>query len=338
MGLQIILIVLFHFAGDAYEPRDSRIIYLYWKYIRSSGVDMFLLLSGIGLYFSWKKRPEIKPFYIRRFTRVLISYFIIAVPAWFWFDIIHLQLGWVRFFEDLFFVTFFTDGTRRFWYILMALICYLIFPRVYDLIETAVDQNSARMRILLLCVTSTVFVVLLNLFYNEMYKFTAIAINRIPAFLIGVLLGKAVYEKKQTPRWHIWLMAAVAVVIAWPLQMVTASVPGVFSLAFLNYSLSLIFIMILAYLAERKNVLLSRVHNLAVKILSWFGVYTLELYLLHVAIRRVMNYLGHPSWRLSNQAIIIISSIILSVIVNKIAGCIQKRIVSGMNGAKSEGV
>lgn len=54
MGLQIILIIIFHFAEECkiYDVGFSGIVYLFYKYIRSSGVDMFLLLSGLGLYFS----------------------------------------------------------------------------------------------------------------------------------------------------------------------------------------------------------------------------------------------------------------------------------------------
>ena len=105
MGLQIILIICFHFAVDGYYVRDSRIIYLFYKYIRSSGVDMFLLLSGVGLYFSWKKTPVIRTFYLKRYTRILIPYFLVAIPAWIWLDVFYLNAGWGKFFEDLFFLT-----------------------------------------------------------------------------------------------------------------------------------------------------------------------------------------------------------------------------------------
>ena len=102
MGVQIVLIIAFHFSGDAYYVRDSRIIQLFYKYIRSSGVDMFLLLSGIGLYFSWKKRPEAKRFYIKRYTRILIPYFIVAIPSWLWLDIFYEHQGWGAFFTGSF--------------------------------------------------------------------------------------------------------------------------------------------------------------------------------------------------------------------------------------------
>lgn len=325
MGLQIILIIAFHFAGDAYYTRDSRIIQLFYKYIRSSGVDMFLLLSGIGLYFSWKKKPEPRVFYIKRYTRILIPYFIIAIPAWLWLDIFFEHRGWLIFAQDLFFVTFFTEGERWFWYVLMAAICYWICPRMFDIVESASDRISSQMRILLLCVTSTIVLVLLQLYHSELYSCISIAVSRIPAFLIGVLLGKAVYDKRTIPRRHIYLMAFLAVVIAWPLQMVTAKIIGVYSLAFLNYALSLLFILVLIWLTSGKNVWMNRLHNFVVKVLEWFGKYTLELYLTHVAVRLVMKRLELPTYRLSYEAVLVLISVLLSIIINKSTKCIQKK-------------
>lgn len=328
MGLQIILIIVFHFAEDAYYERDSRIIELYWKYIRSSGVDMFLLLSGIGLFFSWKRRAEAKPFYIKRFTRVLIPYFLIAVPAWIWFDFIYAERGVIRFFQDLFFVTLFTDGTKRFWYIFIALFSYLIFPYIFEVVETAADRISAQMRILLLCAVCTLLAVLLQIYYNELYKYLSIVLTRIPPFLVGVLIGKAVYEKRKVPVSKIWIMVLVAVIIAWPLQMVTKKIIGVYSLAFLNYSLSLVFVLMLVILSGLKNGFANSIHEFLVKSLGWFGKYTLELYLIHVGLRRVMNQIGYPTWRISNELILIVLSVILSIVVSKLAGLVQHMVLS----------
>ena len=115
MGVQIILIIIFHFTEDCkiYDVRFSGIINLFYRYIRSSGVDMFLLLSGLGLYFSWKKKPEPKAFYKKRYMRILIPYFIVAVPAWIWLDIFWMDKGWGAFFKDISFISFFFEETRN---------------------------------------------------------------------------------------------------------------------------------------------------------------------------------------------------------------------------------
>lgn len=326
MGLQIILIIIFHFAVDGYYVRDSRIIYLFYKYIRSSGVDIFLLLSGLGLYFSWKKNPDVKQFYIKRYTRVLIPYFLVAVPAWIWLDIFCLNKGWGAFIQDVFFLSFFVEQTRWFWYILMICLCYWVFPYIFRVIESAVDKTSAQLRVLVLCGTSTLVLVMLQLYHNDLYSNVSIAVSRIPAFIVGVLIGKAVYEKLTVPKRHIWIMLVLAIVIAWPLQMITRKIVGVYSLAFLNYALTLLFVMILVRLSSCRSGILVMMHNLIAGTLGWFGKYTLELYLIHVMVRKIMKRLGYPTYRLLYEGILIVLSIVLSVLLNRVAGYLQKRV------------
>ena len=326
MGLQIILIICFHFAVDGYYVRDSRIIYLFYKYIRSSGVDMFLLLSGVGLYFSWKKTPVIRTFYLKRYTRILVPYFLVAIPAWIWLDVFYLNAGWGKFFEDLFFLTFFFEQTRWFWYILMIGFCYLVFPYLFAVVETAGERITRNMRILVLCLTSTLVLMLLQLYYTELYSSVSIALSRIPAFLIGVLIGKAVYEKQVVSRKYLYVMLILAIVIAWPLQIVSTKILGVYSLAFLNYELSLLFVMILSWLRENNNRWLMRLHIVITSVLGWFGKYTLELYLIHVLVRKVMKGYGYPTYRFIYEGILVGISIVLSICLNRIAGMLQKKI------------
>lgn len=80
MGIQILLIVFFHFTEDCkgYNVRYSGIVYWFYNYVKSSGVDIFLLVSGLGLYYSWKKRAELKSFSQRRFVKILIPYFLVC--------------------------------------------------------------------------------------------------------------------------------------------------------------------------------------------------------------------------------------------------------------------
>lgn len=68
MGAAIIFIVLFHMS----LPRSDAFFGL--RRCGNIGVDMFLFLSGIGLWFSWVKNPSTKQFYKRRLLRIF--------PAW----------------------------------------------------------------------------------------------------------------------------------------------------------------------------------------------------------------------------------------------------------------
>lgn len=58
MGAAMLFIILFHVA----LPRENAFFGL--RRMGNVGVDMFLFLSGIGLWFSWMKNPSAKHFFI----------------------------------------------------------------------------------------------------------------------------------------------------------------------------------------------------------------------------------------------------------------------------------
>ena len=68
MGAAMLFIILFHVG----LPREDAFYGL--RRMGNVGVDMFLFLSGIGLWFSWVKNPDVKRFFIRRYLRIY--------PAW----------------------------------------------------------------------------------------------------------------------------------------------------------------------------------------------------------------------------------------------------------------
>ena len=119
MGIQILTIIFYHFTGDCYDQKVHMdgLIQFFYTYVRSSGVDIFLVLSGLGLYYAWKKKPVKVAFYKKRFFRLLTPYVLIGVPAWVLKDLIVSDAGVVRFLKDITFVTFFENSTRWFWYI-----------------------------------------------------------------------------------------------------------------------------------------------------------------------------------------------------------------------------
>lgn len=117
MGVQILLIMAFHYTEDLSNAADhfNGPAQVFYDYIGSSGVDMFLMISGLGLYYSWKRNPDAGAFYRKRLTRVLVPYVAVALVGWIWFDFVHSDAGVVRFLADIAFVTFFTDGVKWFW-------------------------------------------------------------------------------------------------------------------------------------------------------------------------------------------------------------------------------
>ena len=82
MGLAMLFVMLFH----VWMPKSNPM----YGFVRCGnvGVDIFLLLSGVGLWFSWTKNPSLKHFFLRRYLRVYPVWIIILHPQ------VHQYSGW----------------------------------------------------------------------------------------------------------------------------------------------------------------------------------------------------------------------------------------------------
>ena len=306
MGIAIISVVLFHYVDDCgiIGINYSGIVKFYGKYIGSSGVDIFLLLSGLGLYYSFSKNSNIKDFYIKRIKRVLVPYFILAIPVYIWYDLIYASDGIIGFLKNLFFVTIFSkDNNIFFWYIFFIILCYLLFPLIYKFIHKGKDwQKIFKTGVLVLLVMTAMY---FTCKYNRSFYYGVdIMFQRFVPFILGVLLGDFSYNNKKIG-WYILVF-----------------VIGLFTCILLNYNLlfsriilfafniSIIFFIIL--IIE----LLFKGKETITKPLAFFGKYSLEIYLVHVAIRKIIKSYGYPSYKFGYYFLFIIVSIVVSILFN----------------------
>ena len=99
MGFAIIIVMLFHMA----VPRSSS----WYGLVRMGnlGVDIFFFLSGVGLWYSWSKNPDLHRFYFNRIIRIYPAWLIIA--GYYFvsrFDFAHATFdGWVNLIMQVFF-------------------------------------------------------------------------------------------------------------------------------------------------------------------------------------------------------------------------------------------
>ena len=91
-GVAIISIMVFHFFEDVTTSDLSGglqlIAKLYNMFIGSVGVEFFVFLSGVGLYFSMMKDSNVLHFLYKRAKRILPIYIIIAILYWGFVDLI----------------------------------------------------------------------------------------------------------------------------------------------------------------------------------------------------------------------------------------------------------
>ena len=192
MGVATILVLLIH-ANEYQWPG-----YLYWAYKLISegsiGVDIFLFLSGIGLYYSMNKKTDILDFYKRRFERIVPIYLLISVPL---YIVIFLFIKPGSLFDYLLHVSSFNfwyqnrGSWGETWYISFIIPLYLIYPFIYLLMQ---KNKKSFIPLLIISFAVKILLIYCNPAYYEQIE---LAVSRLPIFIIGCYCGLLVYEKKE---------------------------------------------------------------------------------------------------------------------------------------------
>lgn len=138
MGMAIILVMMLHFQSIGIYSEKFRILEAIFKH-GNVGVEMFLFLSGIGLYFSYSKNNNLRQFYKKRFMRIMIPYILICAPYYIWIDIFRKEGSFI---EDITQISFYKDGQQDAWYIAAIFLFYLLFPAFYKLIFRNNGKNA----------------------------------------------------------------------------------------------------------------------------------------------------------------------------------------------------
>ena len=229
-GIATLWIGLFHSDGlTVAHYTDNQFLIDAFKLFKGTGnvgVDMFLFLSGIGLFFSFSKDSNVVSFWKKRLMRILPTAFLIATfYVCFRYVNGRFTSGFEFFFSRMTFTYFFLRGERVFWFISLILVLYIVFPIFYKVIE-----KFKGLGMIGLVVLTVAFTMLLRAVSPGVYANIEIALCRIPVFIIGIWAGKFVMEKREIDiRWlFAFLGAAIAslVFIANFSEIMQGAIPG----------------------------------------------------------------------------------------------------------------
>lgn len=183
MGCSILGIILFHWYENCMIHGKSINFILHLFSLGNRFVEFFLILSGMGLYYSFKKQENIKTFYLRRITKLLPTYLILGIPYWIYFDCFLNKMNIGQVFIDISFISFITEGNRRFWFIGLILGLYLFFPIFYKIIYKNVNEWIGVGEILILYFLTTILIWKSS---PTVYANIEVAWGRIPCFIVGM--------------------------------------------------------------------------------------------------------------------------------------------------------
>ncbi len=170
---------------------------LFWiKRFGECGVEIFLLLSGFGLYQSLRNNPSVRRFYARRVMRVFVPAFIVGAI---YFGLTERKL--LNYFIAISFLPCaFWKGT--FWFVAFILFMYLIYPLIYRL---QCKRPRALWGLIGLFLAFTFAMEYLSpIEEGAFYR----AASRIPAFLLGCALAPKICDDAPLPRWVLPASAA----------------------------------------------------------------------------------------------------------------------------------
>ena len=323
-GLSIISIIVFHYFNDVMRWRRHDVIYkmarIYYQMFGSISVEIFLFLSGVGLYFSMSKNPDIKFFYEKRLKRVAIPYVLWGVFYWAFRDFLLTGEEFGQYVSDLTLFSFWETGKRTFWFIAFILLAYLAFPFLFRMMNREIKGRHAQGLICaLICVVWVAFCSLLDLLNHEHYDLIEVALSRLPIFVIGIWYGKKIRNKEKFGAVENILTVFGLALIALKILLIKDVIDVDFKLhnRFLAcfFSISLLFLLCC---------LLERLHSAKLnKVLTFIGTYSLELYLTHVSIRGVFMLCGIRTHRL----IILLSYLLLSAVFSFLLHLATEKII-----------
>lgn len=308
MGIGILEVMLLHYFTLNNAPVPGVVGLL----IDLVFVQGFLFLSGFGLFYSFTKDSNIKRFYKKRFANVLIPYLIIAIPYYTYFFVTNRQdlvpvyskslepiSSLVTYLGRITTIGYWHEGNfNGMWYLSLTILLYLMYPAVHQLFRSLVGggAKSSLLWLIIIVLVRCLYPLMRHLIptYCEVISF---ALANAYMFFVGMLFAKWSLKKESIDIEKLFVLG----VLCW----------------LAPHFKSIMSMIIICYVLFN----LPRALGFFKSILSWFGKYTLEIYVLHLTLMSVFFIIGEKIQLNYNEIIAIAYSlsIILAIVVKKIS-------------------
>lgn len=268
MGAAMLFIMLFHVS----LPRND--LFFGLRRMGNIGVDMFLFLSGIGLWFSWMKKPSARHFFTKRYLRIYPAWLIMAclyyIPHFHggdfmaWLDLIgDITINW----------DFWLHDELTFWYIPAIMMLYCFAPAYMELIRRHPIYRWLPVVMIMWCILVEYVTPI-----HQAVGHIEIFWSRVPIFFIGINMGEMVRTKQRIDGAGIWMVIILFVMTLFASIFLEQQRHGLFPLyveRMLYIPLTLTSILLL-------NRVFRRTPKWFNKTFKFVGALSLECYLIHI--------------------------------------------------------
>lgn len=334
-GIAAIMIVIFHSYFIVPYPYVLPFIKIDLSAITNhfdSGVDIFLLLSGMSLFFSIKKDFKYSSYVKARIIRIFIPYLILSFPYYTLVDLI-CNKRILNYFLDIsgisLFVTYSESGWIFFaktkWYVTFILIFYLLYPFIFRFLFNGKKDNYLIKSFILIITGFALTFLIKSLISSDYFSVLEIYLTRIPVFLLGCLIGRLVFENEKLDK-KIFLTAVISIIIAFILVFIYKLTGYIIIKRYSGFFVAYSFCIIIPCLLELVNS--CRLNS----ILYYFGEISMEIYLidtmLFIAIIELSNadIINYLNLTKTGKAILYLILFIITIIVGKIFNRFYKKL------------
>lgn len=309
MGIATLMVMIHHITWKSSTGVVSY-IYMFVRHLGAGGVDIFLFLSGFGLHYSFKKSKRIFEFYKNRFLRIIPTYFLIAAPWYFYFDVLKDD-NWLLFGGDLSTISFLFCGDRGHWYIFGIIVLYLFYP-----LWNKCLNRKFTMTICTFIMVWLVVVVGIASVDEELFSRINVFLMRIPVFFIGTVTGELSNRTFEINRTQFRVLNSLLFVTAimsegW-LCINGMQYSAAARLLYTPMALGICYI----------GTSIESLKNLY-RVLKWIGGISLEVYLIHMKCTHILTKILEDQ----NLAFVNMLSIVISITLGYLAGLIVRQSV-----------
>lgn len=261
MGYAMLCIVFFH---SSFPIAETSLFYAI-KNLCDIGVDIFLFVSGIGIWFSLNKHANVAAYVQRRCLRILPAFLIVNTLWFLVMDFVLYHAPIWTFIKDITTLSFWLDGKLTTWYLSSLLILQIMSPIIIRWIKK-------RYRYLAVAVLFPVFFAVTIRFtlLNNIFGHLLIIICRIPIYILGLFFGKFVEENK------VIKVNLLLIAIVFSVSVSISSIAIGATNAYLPFVIKYFAYCPLAIIISGMLTFVT-----PLKITAFFGRHSLEIYLLH---------------------------------------------------------
>ena len=290
MGIGMLLVLAYHYMLH-YGVYHSPLI------IRGDiGVDLFLIASGLGCFYSLSSKT-IKDYFKARLKRIYPTFILLTILFIFLDGIIldsHLSVNqWLLKISGL---SYFISGDLSTWYISAILVLYLFSPLLFAFVENLYLLYGLLFIVYLFpCVAALCDISYLNIF-----------IFRMISFILGAVIAYNILRKKE-----INIVVLLVSLIIWG---------GVMACGYINIvdyprnQIRYVFYPLIAF-----GLIYGIKYIKSDRILGFMGKYSLEIYLIHQLVFRYLSFIENKFYFVALTLIVTCSfAMLVKIIINKL--------------------